>query len=369
MMSSPRIAVIGAGGFIGSRIVESFHLRGWAAIRPVVRRASALARSSRFKLESRIADACDKRALCAALSGCEYLIHAAGGDDATILEMVGPVFRAAQHAGVRRIVYLSSASVHGQSPQPGTDENSRLRADQPISYNNAKVRAERRFLYMRAKGNVEIVFLRPGIVYGPRSLWIGSFADELLTGRAFVVNGARGICNSIYVDNLVHAIRLALTADRVDGHAFLVGDQETVTWRDLYSPIVKALGMEFEEIPSVNGSPSDSSGFERIIGMRDSKLGKALLRILPARLRNAAYAGLSAWFEHQPDGSGVSRGLEVRRAAGLERTLLQTCSWKLSSQKAERMLGYSPQVSFQEGCRRCVEWLRFAGYPVVNRNE
>jgi len=222
---------------------------------------------------------------------------------------------------------------------------------------------------MRAKGNVEIVFLRPGIVYGPRSLWIGSFADELLTGRAFVVNGARGICNSIYVDNLVHAIRLALTADRVDGHAFLVGDQETVTWRDLYSPIVKALGMEFEEIPSVNGSPSDSSGFERIIGMRDSKLGKALLRILPARLRNAAYAGLSAWFEHQPDGSGVSRGLEVRRAAGLERTLLQTCSWKLSSQKAERMLGYSPQVSFQEGCRRCVEWLRFAGYPVVNRNE
>ena len=368
-MSSPRIAVIGAGGFIGSRVVESFHLRGWAEIRPVVRRLSAMARSSRFNLESRIADARDKRALRAALSGCEYLIHAAGGDDATIVGMVGPVFRAAQDAGVRRIVYLSSASVHGQSPQPGADENSRLPANQPISYNNAKVRAERRFLYLRAKGNVEIVLLRPGIVYGPRSSWIGSFADELLTGRAFVVHGARGICNSIYVDNLVHAIRLALTADRVDGHAFLVGDRETVTWRDLYEPIVEAMGMSFEEIPSVNGSRSDASGFERIIRMGDSKLGKPLLRILPRRLRNATYEGLSAWLEYRPDRSSFSKALPTPRVADLERTLLQTCNWKLPSQKAERMLGYSPQVSFQEGCRRSIEWLRFAGYPVVHKSE
>src|SRR5215469_9207225 len=114
MMSLSRIAVIGADGFIGSRIVESFHLRGWAEIRPVVRRVSAMARSSRFNLDSRIADARDGRTLCAALSGCEYLIHAVGGDDATILGTVGPLFRAAQRAGVRRIVYLSSASVHGQ---------------------------------------------------------------------------------------------------------------------------------------------------------------------------------------------------------------------------------------------------------------
>jgi 2-alkyl-3-oxoalkanoate reductase len=369
MVSLPRIAVIGAGGFIGSRIVESFHLGGWAEIRPVVRRASALARSSRFNLDSRVADARDKRALCAGLSGCEYLIHAAGGDDATILKTVGPLFRAAQHAGVRRIVYLSSASVHGQSPPPGTDEDSRLRADQPISYNNAKVRAERRFLYLRAKGNVEIVLLRPGIVYGPRSSWIGSFADELLTGRAVVVNRARGICNSIYVDNLVHAIRLALTADRVDGHAFLVGDQETVTWRDLYEPIVNALGLAFEDVPSVDSSPSHAFGFERIIHAGDSPLGKALLRILPRRLRYAGYQGLSAWFEYPPDGSGVSKGLGGPRLANLEQILLQTCSWKLSSQKAERMLGYFPQVSFQEGCRRSVEWLRFAGYPVVEKTE
>jgi len=364
----PRIAVIGGAGFIGTRIVESFHLLGWGHVRPVVRRVSALARSSRFKLDARVADGRDQKALAVALTGCEYVIHAAGGDDRTILELVGPVYRAAQHAGVRRIVYVSSASVHGQSPPPGTEENSRLRADQAISYNNAKVRAERRFLYLRHKGDVEIVLLRPAIVYGPRSSWIGSFANELLTGSAFVVQGARGICNSIYVDNLVYAIRLAMVADGVDGHAFLLGDAETVIWRDLYEPIARAFGVAFDEIPSVEASFSRPPGFERIMRMRDSRLGRAVLPVFPKRLRHAAYMGLAGWHEYQPGGSPPSREEEPPRLPDLERSLLQTCSWRLSSQKAERMLGYSPQVSFEEGCRRSIEWLRFAGYPVIQNS-
>jgi nucleoside-diphosphate-sugar epimerase len=59
---------------------------------------------------------------------------------------------------------------------------------------------------------------------------------------------------------------------------------------------------------------------------------------------------------------------ELARVPDLERTLLQTCAWKLPSDKAKRMLGYSPQVSFTEGCRRSVEWLRFAGYPVLHHD-
>jgi 2-alkyl-3-oxoalkanoate reductase len=127
--------------------------------------------------------------------------------------------------------------------------------------------------------------------------------------------------------------------------------------------------MVFEEIPSVGSEPFDESGFERIIRMRHSKLGKALLRILPTRLRYAGYQGLSGWFQYPPDSSCASKGPGPPRVADLERTLLQTCSWKLSSEKAERMLGYSPQVSFPEGCHRSVEWLRFAGYPVAYKNE
>ena len=63
----------------------------------------------------------------------------------------------------------------------------------------------------------------------------------------------RGICNSIYVDNLVHAIYLAATQPTIDREIFLLGDQECVTWADLYRPIAKALGYELADLPE--GSP------------------------------------------------------------------------------------------------------------------
>lgn len=93
--------------------------------------------------------------------------------------------------------------------------------------------------------------LRPGIVFGPRSMWVTRVADELLSGTAYLVNEGNGICNSIYVDNLIHAIRLAMTATNVDGQAFLVGDREQVTWSDFYRPIAEALGIDFAQISHV----------------------------------------------------------------------------------------------------------------------
>src|SRR5436309_1062033 len=82
---------------------------------------------------------------------------------------------------------------------------------------------------------VELFILRPGIVVGPRSYWISSFASSLICGAAYLVNQGQGICNSIYVDNLIQAIYLAATVPQADGHAFLVGDEETIRWADLYA--------------------------------------------------------------------------------------------------------------------------------------
>src|SRR5258705_363109 len=83
-------------------------------------------------------------------------------------------------------------------------------------------RAERTLLALRADSSVELVMLRPGIVYGPRSRWTAGWADDLLAGRAYLIGDGAGICNAIYVDTLVHAIRLATEAPAaaVDGQAF-----------------------------------------------------------------------------------------------------------------------------------------------------
>ncbi|OWK21914.1 hypothetical protein AJ88_12900 [Mesorhizobium amorphae CCBAU 01583] len=119
------VAVLGANGFIGCRTVELLQLSGWANVRPIVRRPDTLASLSRFAIDAMVADARDLQALTAAFAGCQYVVHAVAGDARTIVDAIEPVYRAAAAAGVLRLIYLSSASVHGQSPPPGTDERAR----------------------------------------------------------------------------------------------------------------------------------------------------------------------------------------------------------------------------------------------------
>ena len=363
---SLKLAIIGANGFIGSRAVELLHLGGLAEVRPIVRSLNSLARLSRFDLDCRIADALDQTALRVALEGCDALLHSVSGDPATIVGSLTPVYRAAQQAGLKRFVYLSSASVHGQAPPPGTDESTPLNDRQPIAYNNAKVRAERRLLRLRESGVVELVILRPGIVVGPRSYWISSFASSLLSGTACLVNQGQGVCNSIYVDNLIRAIHLAATTPQVDGQAFLVGDTETLSWADLYAPIARCLGFELSQIPNLQCTELRQSWTSIMQGVRTSAAARFIRALVPRRLRRALRAALtqeaqarSPWADAAPSSARHSIPQPT-----LEMALLYQCAYKLPHTKAMQTLGYEPSVPFVEACRRTIGWLEFSGYAV-----
>jgi nucleoside-diphosphate-sugar epimerase len=362
-MSVGRVAVLGANGFIGARVVEMLHLGRGADVRPIVRSAASYAPLSRFALDGRVADGFDREALRRAFEGCDVVVHSIAGSPEVILGTLRPVYRAAGEAGVRRLIYLSSASVHGQAPRPGTDDASPLDDRQPVEYNNAKVRAERTLRRLRAGGQVEIVILRPGIVLGPRSQWVTRFADALLSGRAYLVSGGSGVCNGLYVDNLVHAIRLAMNADAalVDGQALLLGDAETVTWRDLYEPIATFLGYDLARVSRV---PPVSAAEWRKRQTGVPGLRRRLRGLLPDRVRRAISAaiGPSRPRRRSPWDIPAGSGLEVT----LETSLLHTCSYKLPHRKATRLLGYEPLVGFQEGCRRTIAWMSFAGYPAAD---
>jgi nucleoside-diphosphate-sugar epimerase len=232
-------AVLGASGFVGSRFVERMHLAGGDAVRPIVRNYSSLARLARFELDWRVADLADVSNLTKALAGCDVLLHSIVGDETVILGTIGPVYEAARLAGVRRIVYLSSASVHGLTPEPNTNEETPLSDQQPFSYNNAKVRAERAWAKLRGTGRVEVVGLRPSIVFGPRSRWCSDIAQQILDGTAYLLRDGSGFCNTIYIDNLIEAIFRAAETPDINGEYFLVRDRETVMWRDFYEPIAK----------------------------------------------------------------------------------------------------------------------------------
>jgi nucleoside-diphosphate-sugar epimerase len=362
-----KIAVLGANGFIGTRITEMFALSKLTVVRPIVREYSSLARASRFDLDSRVADAFDQEALQAAFQGCEVVVHAVAGDIQTILGTLTPVYQAAQKAGVRRLVYLSSGSVHGQSPLPGADENSALSDKQILPYNNAKVQAERILSQLRSQGNVELVVLRPGIVFGPRSSWVINFADALLAGQSALLDRGRGICNSIYVDNLVHAIYLAAVHPAADREVFLLGDQECVTWADLYDPIAKALGYDLTDLPEGIVAAQDldqkPSWMERLEPIRVSKPVQGFLSIFPHKFRVALYRAYETILEPKPDEPSIVPE-RVQPVISREMAMLYSCQYKLPHTKATQILGYQPPVSFQDAIQRTVSWLSFAGYPV-----
>lgn len=358
-----RIAVLGANGFIGRHLVEALLSRGGDSVCPVVRTPSSYAALSRFALEGRVADAGDCNALRAAFHDCEAVVHAAAGDRRLVVDSIEPVYRAASLAGVQRLVYLSSLAVHGYNPAPETNEESPLVRKHEIDYCNWKVAAEARLQKLRQRGGPEVVILRPGIVWGPRSQWVRDFAKALGEGRAYVIGDGKGVCPSIHVDNLVQAIELAVSRDGVNGEAFIVGDDENVTWQDLYAPIVEVMGQSWAaDVHRVGGVPPQSSAARLLQDVRRSSPVQGFRKHLPQRLKNAAFAAIDSLCEKAKEDSPFAaqsvRNIDVTR----EMTLLQQCENKLSHVKSERRLGYRPKVSFEAGMAGTLAWLDFAGY-------
>jgi len=276
---------------------------------------------------------------------------------------VRPVYEAASSAGIRRIVYMSSAAVHGQAPDPATDEDSPLHRRHPLAYNNAKVDAELEWKRLHRNGGPEVVVLRPSIVFGPRSRWVASFAEDLLGGRAYLVDGGRGVCNTIYVDNLLHAARLALTTPGIDGRTFFVGDREPITWQQFYEPIARALGVDPAAIPTIDRVPDFRPGVrDRLRALKSTSAVQFGLRCAPPRLKRSVKAAIAGW--RAADTASTAASTATAPQPTLEMTLLHRCQWQLSSAKAAGAFGYAPVVSVAEGLRRSIAWLEFAGYPV-----
>lgn len=363
MKSPAKIAIVGANGFIGSRLVECFHLEGGCSVVPIVRSVGGLARLARFDLDWKIADARDVDALARAFAGCDAVVHAVVGDPSVIAASAGALIPAASRAGIRRVVYLSTASVHGQAPACGTDERSVLSVQQDYAYNNAKVRAERRLFADSRKLAIEFIALRPSVVFGPRDQWISQLCTELQAHTAWLIDEGGGVCNSVYVDNLIHAIRLSLNApETACGRAYLITDDEPVTWRRLYETTCELIGVSQTSINQLTAPKFPSPGWrDRIASLHGTAFAQGFIAGVPSSLKRVAKASLKAWPQppRQSPWSIPGKGSPPR--PDRERVRLQQCAWRLPCDQAKIVLGYAPVVPFEEGLQRTVAWLRWAG--------
>ena len=358
-----KVAVIGASGFVGTRLVEHFVLGRFAEVVPVVRSFSSLAVLSRFELPWKVCDVMNSDQLASALAGCDAVVHAALGDPGQIVRMAGSVYVAAEKAGVKRLVALSSAAVHGLNPAPGTDEQTPIHDRQVMEYNNAKVQAEQVMRKARGNGKVELVLLRPSIVYGPRCRMFAGVAEKLIGGTAFLIHEGKGICNGIYVDNLIEAIRRSLVCAEADGEVFLVGDTETVKWREVYAGLADALGVSMDSVARVTPPVFSKSLKERVESFVAKPFAQSLLPVFPYQAKRLTKVVLGA-LKAPPEPNAWTLPASPSVVVDEEMATLQQCAWKYPNQKAARILGYQPPISYAEGLRRTLSWLAFAGYPV-----
>jgi dihydroflavonol-4-reductase len=174
-----RVLVTGAGGFLGTNLVWALREQGFA-VRALVRRPPRGRHWAGLDgVEVVTGDICNRAQLDKAMAGISGVLHAAAlttliprpRRDAFRVNVEGThnVCDAALHAGVRRLVYTSSASTltPGSAEQPATEDSAANRDSIRAPYYCSKREAERVIQSYSAHG-LETITLCPGYLLGPR---------------------------------------------------------------------------------------------------------------------------------------------------------------------------------------------------------
>ena len=149
------------------------------------------------------------------------------------------VMEAAHHAGVRRIVHLSTADVYGPDHFARITERSKLR---PVhAYERLKL-FEERWMVDAPKG-LEVVILRPARVFGSGEDWIlPRLMRTLARGRLWLPGGGRGLQTFVSAGDVGRACLAAADRGR-PGHSYLVAGFDA-SWRDLIESAARSAGIE-----------------------------------------------------------------------------------------------------------------------------
>ena len=296
-----RVALTGATGFVGGRLLERLEAEG-VAVRCLVRKPGALGGKRARSTEVVRADMLEPSSLRPALRGCEtayYLVHSMGAADfaAKDIEAALNFARAAKDEGVRRIVYLGGLgdAAHGLSPH--------LRSRQEVG------------TLLRSTG-VPVVEFRASVVIGA-----GSLSFELI--RALVDRLPVMVCprwvatptQPIAIDDLLDYLVQACDVKRKTSVVYEIGGPDQVTYGDLMREYARQRNLFRLLIPVPLLTPMLSSLWLGLVTPIYSRVGRKLIESLrnPTVVTNAAARKA---FPIVPRGLKDAIACAVRESAG-----------------------------------------------------
>jgi len=243
-----KILVTGATGFVGNALCKHLTTHGHQVMR-AIRRDATLSGDIVF---SEIDGATD---WAEALTGCDAVVHLAARvhvmDDtaqdplalyqATNTEATLNLARQAAQTGLKRFVYISSIKVNGEgrdTPYRETDV-----AAPEDAYAISKWEAEQGLQRIAAETGLEVVILRPPLVYGPgvkaNFLQLMRMVER---GWPLPLGAIRNRRSLLYLGNFVDAIRLCIEHPAAAGQTFLLDDGEPVSTPELVRALSHAMG-------------------------------------------------------------------------------------------------------------------------------
>lgn len=310
-----RVLVTGAGGFIGSHLVERL-ARDGADVRAFVRYTS---RNQYGWLETLPGDLLEKvdifrgdlenpEAVASAVAGCEIVFHL-GALIPIPYSYLHPrefvssnvvatlnVLEAVRRAETPRLVHTSTSEVYGTASSPAIDELHPLRPQSP--YAATKVAADQLALSYHRSFGVPVVIARPFNTYGPRQsarAVLPTIITQALTGDVLSLGSVSTTRDFVYADDTVAGFVACGTASGIDGEVIHFGTGTDIPVGKVVEIVLDLVG---RDLPVVTDEE---------------------------RLR--------------PMNSEVERLLA-------------------DPAKARRLLGWEPQVAFEDGLAVTVDWFR-----------
>lgn len=295
------IAVTGAGGFLGRRIVARLAQKGHA-VRALTRDPSAplpqgASESARYVAGAQVD-----------LSGVEVLVHAAAHRPAryddpseadTCLQInasaTARLAADAVAAGVRRFVYVSSGPVTRRAGLSASALSSESDPVWPAShapyYLASKLCGEFFLSAEAARSNLPVAIVRPSAIYGPNMKpgIVSTFLSRLGAGQPVkVTDGGRYIADLVYVDDVADGI-CALVEGQHTG-TFNLGGGHPTTTREIAEILCEALGADPSLVtvePSRGGEPPG-------LGVLDISLARQTFGYAPRGVREGIAATVAA---------------------------------------------------------------------------
>ena len=362
------VVITGATGFVGGRLAERLVHEHGAKVRCLVREVGHAMRLARLPLQIIRTDLADAKGVSEAVKGADYIFHCAYDPRSRRQNVEGlqNLIDASAAHGVRRLVHVSTFSVYEPFPDGPLTEETRD-GDPSWVYVRTKLDLEKDVLAAARTRGVPVSIVQPTIVYGPYSKpWTNGPAENLIFGDVILPDRGEGICNPVYIDDLVDGLMLAAVRPEAVGERFILSGPETVSWGAFFESFARALKVK----PPVYWPAERISKANHGL-MRDIKLvvsnPKRIVQIAVRSnaVRQALQAGLDAMPTSMRDlvnkyyfGAGGRRAGEVTLPDPQALSLFSSKA-TVDNGKAKRLLGYAPRYDFKTGMaptQRYLEW-------------